>query len=404
MDERECLTGQEWESPSADQVMQIDVRHLLHLMAGREASDLHIRAGSSPILRVDGTLVPAADVPPLSPEAIHNAFEQITTEEQRRAFYANRELDFSYSVHRLARFRVNAFFQRGTVGLAVRRVPIHIPSIEELGLPQVCKTLALNAKGLVLVTGPGGCGKSTTLAAMIDYINCHQTRNIITIENPIEFLHRNRCSVIAQRELGDDTLSAAAALRQALRQDPDVIVVSEMSDLDTVATLISAAENGHLVLGTLRANDVTQAVERIVDAFPPSQQGRIRLQLSTALQGIIAQMLLPRAEGQGRVVACEVMTASDEVRALIREGRIYHLHSFMQTCGERGIQTFESSLWELVVSGQISGEEALIRSSRPDEFRPPPASYLGTAASGPQWRREDCMMRYPSTREEEVTI
>ena len=373
----ECLAIHEEETLNPQGEQQIDIIHLLELMVEREASDLHLRAGSPPIIRLDGVLVPVEDMPPLTPEATRKAFKRISTEGQRAILYRERELDFSYSIDEQTRFRVNAFFQRGTVGLSIRWVPCRIPAIDELGIPPVCKTLALKPRGLVLVTGPSGSGKSTTLAAMINYINKHQTRNVITIEDPIEFLHHSENSIIAQRELGDDTISFAMALRQALRQDTDVIMVGEMRDLDTIAATLTAAETGRLVLSTLHTPDAPQTIERIVNTFPPSQQQQARLQLSMVLEAVISQTLLPRADGQGRVVACEVMMATDAIRNLIRESKTYQTYTYLQTGQNHGMQSIEQALRQLVASGKITEEEASKRINRPGELNPSLNSRLG---------------------------
>jgi len=347
----------------------MNIEDLLRVVVEREASDLHLKAGSPPVLRVDGRLVPYESWPRLTPEDMQQAFEHVTTEEQREEFARELELDFAYSVHGLARFRVNAAIQRGTISLAFRRIYWTIPTIEELGLPEVCKVLALKPDGLILVTGPTGCGKSTTLAAMIDYLNERERRRVVTIEDPIEYLFRDKQCFITQRELGSDTKSFASALKRALRQDPDVILVGEMRDLETIATALTAAETGHLVLSTLHTPSAAQAIDRIIDVFPSHQQGQIRAQLSTTLQGVLYQALLPRADGNGRIVAVEVMIATPAVRNLIREGKTYQIPNVIQTGAQYGMQTLNQALKDLYQRGLITREDAFARSNNPDELR-----------------------------------
>jgi twitching motility protein PilT len=274
-----------------------------------------------------------------------------------------------FSIAGLARFRVNAFFQRGTISLAIRQVPLKIPTIDELALPTVCKTLSIKHKGLVLVTGATGMGKSTTLAAMIDHLNHTERRNVITIEDPIEFLHHNEKCIIAQRDLGADTKSFAEALKHALRQDPDVILVGEMRDLETIATAITAAETGHLVLSTLHTASTTQTIDRIVDVFPAHQQPQIRFQLSMVLEGVLSQILLPRAGGKGRAAAFEVMVATDAIRNLIRDGRTEQMPTYLQTGRQFGMQTMDQALIDAVRTGAVALEEAALRANKPDEVR-----------------------------------
>ena len=358
----------------------MNVDELLRLMVERGASDLHLRVPSPPVLRIDGGLVPIRELADVTPEDTLTAIEHMTTESRKQTFLRDLELDFAYSIAGLARFRVNAFFQRGTISIAIRRVSLEMPSMEDLGLPDVCATLALKMKGLVLVTGPTGSGKSTTLAAMINYLNRSDSRNVITIEDPIEFAHQNIRCLIAQRDLGDDTKSFAGALQHALRQDPDVILVGEMRDLDTISTAITAAETGHLVLSTLHTMSAPQTIERVVDVFPPTQQEQIRCQLSLVLEGVISQVLLPRQDGTGRVAAFEVMLGTDAIRSLIREGKIDQIPTYLQTGRQQGMQTMDQSLQDLVSSGVITLEEATKRGRRPDELRD---RAPGTQASRP---------------------
>ena len=347
----------------------MDINSILHLVAERKASDLHLRVPSPPVLRLNGALVPVGEWQQMTAEDTKEVFESITSESQRDTFYRELELDLAYSVAGLGRFRVNVSLQRGTFSLSFRPVPLHIPSIDELNLPEVCKSLILRSKGLVLVTGPTGSGKSTTLAAMIDYLNECECRNVITIEDPIEFLHSNKKCLIAQRDLGDDTRSFATALRHVLRQDPDVVMLGEMRDLDTIATAITAAETGHLVLGTLHTTSAPQTIDRIIDVFPPNQQQQIRMQLSLVLEGVISQVLLPRADGGGRVAAFEVMVATPAIKNLIREGKTFQISSYLQTGGQYGMQTLDQALQALVEKGLVTIDEALMRTSTPDELR-----------------------------------
>ena len=337
---------------------------LLKLVVEKGATDLHLKVPSPPVLRIDGALIPQEDLPPLTAKDIEAIFEQITTQEQRIAFSRELELDFAYAVPELARFRVSVMQQRGTMSLAFRLVPFKVPSIDELGLPQICKELILKPRGLILVTGPAGSGKSTTLAAMLNHLNQNERRNVITIEDPIEYLfHDERC-IIRQRDLGDDTKSFHTALIHAIRHDPDVIVIGEMRDLDTISTAITAAETGHLVLGTLHTIDSAQSIDRIIDVFPPSQQRQMRLQLSQVIEAVLSQALLPRIGG-GRIAAFEIMIATSVIRRLIRDEKIYEIPTNMELGSREGMQTRDQALAYLVRNGLISREEAMIKSSSP---------------------------------------
>lgn len=347
----------------------MNIEELLQLTVEKEASDLNLTVPNPPVLRIDGALRPLEELPGVTPEYVKKALEHLTTESQRERFYSDLEMDLAYSVPGLARFRVNAFFQRGTISIAIRRIPLKMPDIDELGLPSVCKTLALKTKGLVLVTGPTGVGKSTTLAAMINHLNKTDTRHVITIEDPIEYVYHNEKCIIAQRDLGDDFKSFPVALRYTLRHDPDVILVGEMRDLDTIATAITAAETGHLVLSTVHTVSAPQTIDRLVDIFPASQQEQIRFQLSRVLEGVLSQRLLPRAVGSGRVAAFEIMLGTDAIRNLIREGRTDQIPTYLQTGRQHGMQTMDQALEDLVRSGTVALDEALTRSSDPDELR-----------------------------------
>jgi twitching motility protein PilT len=347
----------------------MDIRALLETTVQRNASDLHLRASGPPVLRIDGVLSPLNGAPPLTADDTRQAFEQVTTDDMRRRFVSERELDFSYSAPDLGRFRINASIQRGTVSLAIRRIGLTIPSIDALELPGICKTLALSNRGLILVTGPTGSGKSTTLAAMIEHLNQNATRRIVTIEDPIEFLYTDKNCVITQRELGRDTHSFAAALRSALRQDVEVILVGEMRDPETMAGCLTAAETGHLVFSTLHTDSAAMSIDRVIDAFPPHQQSQIRMQLSLTLQGILSQTLLARMDGQGRVPAVEVLVANNAARNLIREGKTHQIPNVIQTGGQEGMQTMEQALKDLYLRQLISHEQALVAARDQQAFR-----------------------------------
>ncbi len=341
---------------------------LLRRMVEQKASDLHLKAGSPPVLRIDGELEPQ-ELPPLSVAAMSVILEEITDDEQRERFDEEKELDFAYTAAGIGRFRVNAALQRGTVTLAFRLVREQIPSLEELGLPDICGSLALKRRGLVLITGPTGCGKSTTLAAMIGHLNERERRHVVTIEDPIEYVHQNRQCLISQRELGPDTKSFAGALKHALRQDPDVILVGEMRDLATIAAALTAAETGHLVLATLHTPNAPQTIDRIIDVFPPHQQQQVRAQLAMALEAVLCQTLAPRAGRAGRMPAVEIMIATSAVRNLIREGKTHQLLNVIQTGAQFGMCTLDQALVALYRGGVIGLEAALEHSQSPDEMR-----------------------------------
>jgi twitching motility protein PilT len=311
----------------------------------------------------------ALDYPQLNPQDTREIVYSILNNDQRKRLETDWQIDLSYSVPSKARFRVNAFFQRASIGCVMRTIPQDIPKLESLGLPPVLADFTRKPRGFVLVTGPTGSGKSTTLAAMVDMINEERHEHILTIEDPIEFLHRHRNCIVNQRELGTDASSFAEGLKSALRQDPDVILVGEMRDLDTMATALTAAETGHLVFATLHTQDTAQTVDRIVDAFPPAQQHQVRVQLSIALQGIITQQLVSTADGTDRVAATEVLVPTPGVRNLIREGKTHQIYSALQTGGAHGMQTMDASLVELVRGGKITQQMAERRSSTPDELR-----------------------------------
>jgi twitching motility protein PilT len=346
----------------------MEIGKLLYLMVDKGASDLHLKVPSRPVLRIDGVLITQEDLPPLTAEDIESVFEQVATREQRDTFLRERELGFGYSVPGLARFRVNALQQRGTTSLAFHVVPFAVPSIDELELPQICKELVLKPRGLILVTGPAGSGKSTTLAAMINHLNENERRNVITIEDPIEFLFQDKQCIIHQRDLVDDTRSFSTALMQSLRHDPDVIVIGEMRDLNTISTAITAAETGHLVLGTLHTIDAAQTIDRIIDIFPAIQQRQIRLQLSQVIEAVLSQTLLSRSEG-GRIAAFEIMIASNVIRRLIRDEKIFEIASNLEVGSKEGMQTLDQALVDLVRRNIVSSQEALRKSSNPAKLQ-----------------------------------
>jgi len=349
--------------------MDIDFADLLMEVVTRRASDLHLSAGAQPIVRVRGRLSKLEEYPELSGQDTREIVYSILNGDQRQRLETDWQIDFAYSIPGHARFRVNAYYQRSAIGAAFRLIPYGLTSIDELGLPSSVHEFTKRPRGLVLVTGPTGSGKSTSLAAMIDEINETREEHIMTIEDPIEFLHGHKKCMVNQRELGSDALSFAHALKAALRQDPDVILVGEMRDLETISTALTAAETGHLVFATLHTMDTAQTIDRIIDVFPAHQQGQVRVQLSVALQGIMTQQLLPTADGSGRVVATEVLVPNPAIRNLIREGKTHQIYSVLQTSTASGMQTMDASLATLVRQGKISQKLAESRSSTPEELR-----------------------------------
>src|SRR3981081_2986742 len=337
-----------------DRTMDIDFADLLMEVVHRRASDLHLSAGANPSVRVRGRLAPLEDYPALSATDTREIVYSILTGDQRQRLETNWQLDFAYSIPGHARFRVNAYYQRGAIGAAFRLIPFALTSIEDLGLPAVVHEFTRKPRGFVLVTGPTGSGKSTSLAAMIDEINSTREEHIMTIEDPIEFLHGHKKCLVNQRELGSDAKSFGDALKAARRQDPDVILVGEMRDLETISTALTAAETGHLVFATLHTQDTAQTIDRIIDVFPAHQQGQVRVQLSVALQGIVPQQLLPTADGSGRCCAVEVLVPTPAVRNLIREGKTHQLYSVLQTSSSSGMQTMDTSLATLVGERKIT--------------------------------------------------
>jgi twitching motility protein PilT len=348
--------------------MDFDFASVLLTVMERKASDLHMTAGAPPMIRVDGKLEPL-DYPKMTPQVVREVVYSVLSNDQRQRLETDWQIDFAYSIPGKARFRVNAYFQRASLGAAFRLIPSDMPKLESLSLPPVLSDFTRKPRGFVLVTGPTGSGKSTTLAAMLDLINEERHEHIMTIEDPIEFLHRHKNCVVNQRELGGDAKSFALALKAALRQDPDVILVGEMRDLETISTALTAAETGHLVFATLHTQDTAQTIDRIVDVFPPEQQHQVRVQMSVALQGIVTQQLLPTADGSGRVVATEVLVPTPAVRNLIREGKTHQIYSAVQTGGSYGMHTMDAALADLVRRHKITRELAEARSSTPEELR-----------------------------------
>lgn len=346
----------------------LDIQDILRLAAEKKSSDIHLAVENPPAFRIMGELVRTGDSN-LKPDDTKQLAYSMMTPEHKRRFEELGEVDFSYSLPGIGRFRVNAFHQRGSVGIVIRLIPFTIPSFQDLRLPPVIVDLAKMNKGLVLVTGPTGSGKSTTLASMIDYINTNRRDHIITLEDPIEYLHRHKQSIVNQREVGADTMSFAAALRAVLRQDPDVILVGELRDLETISTALTAAETGHLVFSTLHTNDATQTVDRIIDVFPPSQQQQIRVLLAAVLQGVIAQQLMPKADGSGRVAGIEVLVATAAIRNMIREGKTHQIYTSIQTGARYGMQTMDKALIDLYTAGLISYEEAEKKMIDPQALR-----------------------------------
>ena len=348
----------------------MDLRELLKIAVERKASDLHIKVGSPPVIRVDNRLIPLTEKPRVSQEEALRMISSVMNEEQRETFKAKHEIDLAYSVQGLGRFRANVFQQRSTIGMVMRVIPMKIDSIEELNLPPVVEKLAMEARGLILVTGATGTGKTSTLATMVEHMNVHRTAHIITIEDPIEYLVRDKKCLVNQREVGTDTVSFAEALRSALRQDPDVILVGEMRDYETISTAILAAETGHLVLSTLHTVDATETINRIISVFPPYQQRQVRLQLASLLKGIISMRLIPRADGRGRVPAVEIMVATATMReCIVDSDRTRKIPDFIAAGhSQYGMQTFDQSLMILYKRGLITFEEALLWASNPDDF------------------------------------
>ena len=366
----------------------MNITDLLKATIEGGASDLHMKAGKPPKMRVDGKLVPVEGAPALSGEAAQALALSIMNERQKESFGHRGEMDLAYSYPGLGRFRVNAFKQRGSVSLVFRVVPTKVKTIQELELPSILHDLALESRGLILVTGSTGSGKSTTLAAMVEHINRNKTANIITIEDPIEYLYLDRQALISQREVGYDTESFSVALRAALRQDPDVIMVGEMRDYETIHTALIAAETGHLVLSTLHTMDAPETINRIISVFPPFQQKQIRLQLASVLRGVISQRLIPRADSKGRAAACEIMIATQTVReAIIDPEKTRRLRDVISAGGSQyGMQTFDQSLYDLMSRGIISQDAAMAWASNPDDFA---LKIRGVESTSDTWGKKD---------------
>ncbi|MBI1967777.1 MAG: type IV pilus twitching motility protein PilT [Gemmatimonadetes bacterium] len=348
--------------------MPVNLRALLEEMIEKDASDLHIVAGERPKLRVDGDITNASTDEVLTPKDTLSLAYSVLTENQKKRFETENELDFSFGIQNLARFRGNCFKQRGCVSLVIRQIPFNVKTFGDLGLPPVVAKLAEKPRGLVLVTGPTGSGKSTTLAAMIDKINKELKGHIITVEDPIEFIHRHQNCIVNQREVGTDTNSFAAALKYALRQDPDVVLVGEMRDLETTQSALTIAETGHLAFATLHTNSAAESINRIIDIFPSHQQAQIRAQLAFVLEGVITQTLLQKAKGRGRVMAAEIMICTPAIRALIRDDKVHQIQSSMQAGKKYGMQTLSDALYQLYMGREVSKEECLRVSGDPNEF------------------------------------
>ena len=338
----------------------LNIKTILGAATEKEASDIHLTVGIPPSIRVDGQLIQIPDHDRLMPDDTVKLADELMDDYARAKFEEKGEVDFSYAITGFGRFRVNVYKQRGTVSMALRTVPLSVPSVDELGLPPILKELSMKKRGLVLVTGPTGSGKSTTLAAMIDHMNKHRNGHIITLEDPIEYLHRHGKSIINQREVGHDTFSYAGALRAALRQDPDVILIGEMRDLETISTAVTAAETGHLVLSTLHTIGAVQTIDRIIDVFPPDQQQQIKVQLASVLEGVISQQLIKKSDNKGRIAALEIMLANAAIRNHIREGKTHQILSSLQTGRKHGMVTMDAYLTELYRQGLISYNDAIL--------------------------------------------
>jgi twitching motility protein PilT len=347
----------------------LHINTLLERVIEKRASDLHLTAGSHPVIRINGELVPQTDFPELNGSKIRQLVYAVITQRQREKFEEHLELDTSYSLPGRGRFRVNIFLQRDSVGCVMRAIPFEIVEFDKLGVPPAVKSWSRLPRGLVLVTGPTGSGKSTTLASLVDIINRERSVHIMTVEDPIEFLHEHKTALVNQREVGEDTRSFASALKHVLRQDPDVILVGEMRDLETISTALTAAETGHLVFATLHTQDAPQSIDRVIDVFPAHQQQQVRVQLASALQGICTQQLLPTADGRGRVAACEVLVATPAIRNLIREGKVHQIYSMLQAGGQYGMVTMDMSLAHLVKTGYLARDLAFERCANEEDLK-----------------------------------
>jgi twitching motility protein PilT len=352
-----------------DEDVHVPVPELLSALLDKKGSDLHLTAGVPPVVRVNGDLERLDQFPVLTPRGLQGMIYAILPQKMREKFEQELELDMSYALPGKARFRVNVYFQRDSVGAAFRLIPYEIKSIQDLALPGVVADLARFQRGFVVVTGPTGSGKSTTLAAMVDVVNKERAGHIMTVEDPIEFLHTHQRCIVNQREVGADTHGFSAALKHVLRQDPDVILVGEMRDLETISTAITAAETGHLVFATLHTQDAPQTIDRIIDVFPPHQQQQVRVQLATTLQGVVTQQLVQTVDGKGRAAACEVLVTTPAIRSLIREGKVHQIYSAMQAGGRFGMQTMDMHLSQLIKAGTITQQIAFERCHDPEELQ-----------------------------------
>jgi twitching motility protein PilT len=348
--------------------MTLNLRTLLQEMIDREASDLHITAGERPKVRIDGEMTDSSVEDILSPKDTLTLAYSVLTENQKKRFELEDELDFSFGLEHLARFRGNVFKQRGCVAMVLRMIPFSVRTLDELGLPPIARKLMERPRGLILVTGPTGSGKSTSLAAMVDLLNKSRRGHIITVEDPIEFIHRHQGCLVNQREIGTDTKSFATALKYVLREDPDIILVGEMRDLETISAALTIAETGHLVLGTLHTNSAAESINRIVDVFPANQQPQIRAQLAFVLEGVLTQTLIQRANGKGRVLALEIIVATPAIRALIRDDKVHQIYSALQSGKKHGMQTMTDSLFQLYMNREVTREECLRAAHDPNEF------------------------------------
>jgi twitching motility protein PilT len=368
--------------------MPINLRALLEEMIEKDASDLHLVAGERPKIRVDGDIVNAQSEEVMTPKDTLSLAYSVLTENQKKRFETENELDFSFGIQNLARFRGNVFKQRGCVSVVIRQIPFTVKTFGELGLPNVVAQLADRPRGLVLVTGPTGSGKSTTLAAMIDKINKELKGHIITVEDPIEFIHRHQSCIVNQREVGTDTNSFQAALKYALRQDPDVVLIGEMRDLETIQAALTIAETGHLAFATLHTNSAAESINRIIDVFPSHQQSQVRAQLAFVLEGVLTQTLLQKSKGRGRVMAAEIMICTPAIRALIRDDKVHQIESSMQAGKKFGMQTLNDALYQLYMGREVTKDECLRVTSKPNDFlrsigETPPDDDRAPAAGAP---------------------
>jgi twitching motility protein PilT len=360
--------GTQTAPPGTAQEKSVNLRALLDEMIQRNASDLHITAGERPKLRIDGDITNASTEIVLGPKDTLSIAYSILTEAQKKRFETEDELDFSFGIANLSRFRGNVFKQRGCVSMAIRQIPFQIMGFDQLKLPPIVAKLAEKPRGLILVTGPTGSGKSTTLAAMVDKVNREARGHILTVEDPIEFVHRHQGCIVNQREVGADTKSFGQALKYALRQDPDTVLIGEMRDLETIHAALTIAETGHLAFATLHTNSAAETINRIIDVFPSTQQAQVRAQLAFVLEGVITQTLLPKAKGTGRVAAVEIMICTPAVRACIRDDKVHQIYSIMQAGKKYGMQTLNDALYQLYVTGDVTLEDALQHSSDPNEL------------------------------------